>query len=309
MTFFTSIDNSVTLNRFSQDMMLIEAVLPTMIYIVLQSKCLLLKVIIASLTASGAIACIIQLVLVAMGSKYMGATVIPLLLALYFIQNFYLRTSRQMRFLDLEAKSPLYRQFTETIEGIATIRASGSQEWFRREFLSLLDESQKPYYLLLCVQRWLGLVLNMLVGAAAVVLMALALTTESSSAGSLGVALTTILTANTQLQHLISSWTQAETSVGSVARTKNFATKTANENLPPAEHKEEPDSSWPKGAITVNGLAFKYQNGGDELVALDNVNFDVKIGQNLGIIGRTGRYVAKASPEIDSNFCLAERAH
>lgn len=247
-----------------------------------------------------------------MGSAYMGTIIIPLLVALYFIQDFYLRTSRQMRFLDLEAKSPLYRQFTETIEGIATIRASGSQEWYQREFLSLLDESQKPYYLLLCVQRWLGLVLNMMVGATAVVLMALALTTKLSSAGSLGVALTTILVANTQLQHLISAWTQAETSVGSVARTKSFATKTPNENLPLVEHQKEPDVLWPKGVVSARGLTFKYQKEGEELLALDDVNFDVQIGQVLGIVGRTGRYVpylANHYRDLDVNPGPVERAH
>jgi ATP-binding cassette, subfamily C (CFTR/MRP), member 1 len=66
------------------------------------------------LTVSGSVACIVQLVLIAMGSGYMATVVPPLLLVLYLIQKFYLRTSRQMRFLDLEAKSPLYQQFTET---------------------------------------------------------------------------------------------------------------------------------------------------------------------------------------------------
>ena len=38
MSYFDSVDNSVTLNRFSQDMTLIEAVLPIMTYILLQSS-------------------------------------------------------------------------------------------------------------------------------------------------------------------------------------------------------------------------------------------------------------------------------
>ena len=37
MSYFDSTDNSVTLNRFSQDMMLIERALPIMTYIMLQS--------------------------------------------------------------------------------------------------------------------------------------------------------------------------------------------------------------------------------------------------------------------------------
>lgn len=37
MSYFDKVDNSVVLNRFSQDMTLIESVLPIMTYIVLQS--------------------------------------------------------------------------------------------------------------------------------------------------------------------------------------------------------------------------------------------------------------------------------
>ena len=37
MSYLNSVDNSVTLNRFSQDMRLIETTLPVMTYILLQS--------------------------------------------------------------------------------------------------------------------------------------------------------------------------------------------------------------------------------------------------------------------------------
>ena len=48
------------------------------------------------------------------------ATVPICLATLYFIQKVYLRTSRQMRLLDLEEKAPVYSQFAETLEGLAT---------------------------------------------------------------------------------------------------------------------------------------------------------------------------------------------
>lgn len=40
-------------------------------------------------------------------SPYMGASYPFLFVLLYFVQKFYLRTSRQLRLLDLETKSPL----------------------------------------------------------------------------------------------------------------------------------------------------------------------------------------------------------
>lgn len=84
-----------------------------------------------------------------------------------------LGTSRQMRHLDLEAKSPLYRHFTETGSGVVTIRAFGWEEAFLQENQKLLDYSQKPYYLLFCIQRWLAVVMDLFVAGIAVVLVSI----------------------------------------------------------------------------------------------------------------------------------------
>jgi ABC-type multidrug transport system fused ATPase/permease subunit len=78
-----------------------------------------------------------------------------------------------MRLLDLEAKSPLYSHFIESLSGLVTIRAFGWGTNFEEQNLALLDKSQKPYYLLFCIQRWLGLVLDLMVTALAIILMVL----------------------------------------------------------------------------------------------------------------------------------------
>jgi ATP-binding cassette, subfamily C (CFTR/MRP), member 1 len=255
---------------------------------------------VAANTVSGVITYIVQLILVILGSIYMTTMVLPLLFVIYFIQSFYLRISRKMRSLELEAESPLYQQFTETAEGIATIRAFGSQEWFRREFLLRLDQSQRPFYLLLCMEQWLSLVLNIVVGVTAVILIALACTTPTSSSGNLGIALTTILTmnTNTQLQHLLSAWIRTESSLGTVARTKEYEESTPNENAWRMQHPENLDESWPRGAIDIQSVTVEYQKQDDRHMALDNVSFVVEAGQKLGICGRTGRYVARCTLHV-----------
>ena len=226
----------------------------------------------------------VELALICLGSSYMACTIPVTFFAVYWIQKFYLRTSRQIRFLDLEAKSPLYKQFTETLEGLATIRGLGIQEFFRGEFLDHLDESQKAYYIMMNVQRWLLLVLDSTVSGLTVMLVAIALCVPaSSSAGGLGVALTTVLAFNGSLQTLIVAWTQVETSLGSVARTKSYEETTPNEN---AGGGDEPDKAWPSGRVEANKLNVRY---GEETTALSNVEFVIEAGQKLGICGRTGR--------------------
>ena len=124
----------------------------------------------------------------------MSAT-LPLLIAVVaLLQHVYLRTSRQLRLLDIEAKSPLLTHFVESLSGLATIRALAWERHFLVRNRLLLDEAQKPFYLLNCIQRWLALVLDLIVGAEAVLVIGLAVgVRQSSSPGLLGVSLNNIL--------------------------------------------------------------------------------------------------------------------
>jgi len=138
--------------------------------------------------------CIGSAILVVLGSTYMAATLPLLALVVYCVQHVYLLTSRQLRLLDLEARSPLYSQFLATLGGLATIRAFGWGEASRIENHRLLDQSQRPHYLLSCIRRWLTLVLDLVVGGEAVLVIGLALSLRhTTSPGLLGVSMNAIL--------------------------------------------------------------------------------------------------------------------
>lgn len=138
--------------------------------------------------------CIAQVALISTGSAYMAFTVPLLVLVIYALQNVYLKTSRQLRFLDLESRSPVYTHFLETLSGLSTLRAFRWQEASSEVNIRRLDTSQRPYYLLYCVQRWLALVLDLIVAALAIVVVALAVSLRgSTSPGLLGVSLNNIL--------------------------------------------------------------------------------------------------------------------
>ena len=118
-----------------------------------------------------ALTSVAQAALIAVGARYIGTTIPLCMLLVWVIQKLYLRTSRQLRLLDLETKSPLYTHILETMDGLTTIRVFGWQSAFVQKNHDLLDASQKSFYLLYCIQRWLNLVLDLLVAGLAVVLM------------------------------------------------------------------------------------------------------------------------------------------
>ncbi|KAF4629350.1 hypothetical protein G7Y89_g8798 [Cudoniella acicularis] len=269
-SWFVATDTGVTLNRFSQDMSLIDMEL-------------LVGVID---TFAGSFMAVAEAILISIGAKYVGV-ILPLIIGiLYILQKVYLRTSRQLRLLDLETKSPLYSHSTETLSGLTTIRAFGWQEQSAEKNRRLSDNSQKPYYLLYCIQRWLNLVLDLILAGIAVVLIAFATKMRgTTNAGTLGIALVNILQFNTTLSFLIRKWTQLETSIGAVARVKVFEATTLSENRP--EEINICPLSWPsRGKIEFKDVTTSYSISSSPV--LRNISLTIESGQKVGIVGRTG---------------------
>jgi ABC-type multidrug transport system fused ATPase/permease subunit len=125
--------------------------------------------------------------------------------------------------------------------------------------LRLLDVSQKPYYLLLCIQRWLVLVLDLVVAGQTVVLVSMAVALRSSiSPGFLGLALVNMMGLSHSLTNLVRHWTNLETSLGAIARIKDFSEATPVEECPEESHGTlSPD--WPHtGALRIEGISASY---------------------------------------------------
>lgn len=272
-SFFSSTDTGMTLNRFSQDMSLVDMPLPGALLCVSTALFNLLA----------------QLGLIATGSSYMGLTIPFTLATIWAVQHVYLQTSRQLRYLDLENKSPLYSHFIETLDGLPTIRALHWKSAARKIQEKHLDYSQRPYYTLLCVQRWLNLVLDLMVTALATIVVALALhLRQTTTAGLLGIALNNILSVNQSLSGLVTYWTSLETSLGAIARVKSFKETTPSE-IRNDHHYQEGNAppGWPQtGAIAFDRVSVTYENGAQ---TLRDVSLCIRPGQKIGICGRTGR--------------------
>jgi ATP-binding cassette subfamily C (CFTR/MRP) protein 1 len=234
---------------------------------------------------------IAQIILIAAASAYICLTFPFLAIAIFMVQRFYLKTSRPLRMMDIEAKSPLYTHFVESIEGLVTIRAFGWQQKFQEKAISLLDISQKPFYLLLSVQRWLNLVLDLLVGGLAVIVVGLAVGLHVAISPSyIGVSLSKIMTLGESLRELVVWWTMLEMSIGAVARIRTFTKDTTLE--PEDEVSDVTDiKEWPSmGAIEFHEASAAYYSTGtlSRCSVLKDISLSIPAGQHVGICGRSG---------------------
>jgi ABC-type multidrug transport system fused ATPase/permease subunit len=122
-----------------------------------------------------------------------------------------------------------------------------------------VDSSQRPEFLLLCLQRWLNIVLDLLAAAIATGVVAIAVMfREYISGAQVGIALNIMLVANTTLLRLVQNWTTLETSLGAIARLKSL------EEMTPFEggrvESLEPPDSWPlRGNIEFKDITASYQ--------------------------------------------------
>ncbi|KAK9779085.1 putative Multidrug resistance-associated protein [Seiridium cardinale] len=269
--FFHETDLGSITNRFSQDMELIGLDFP----------------LIAVNYVSAACNCIAQVLILGIFTKYLAVTV-PFILALVvIIQRFYLRTSRQVRLLDIEAKAPVYLHFIETASGAATIRAFGWQHYFRRMLEVALDRSQRPVYLLFSVQRWLALVLDLVVSVLVIILVSIVVTWKSSfDSGAVGLSLVIVMMFNKTLMSVVQYWTSLETSVGAVARIKQYVELTESEDRSDCIPQPIPQNWPPSGAIRFSNLVASHSPDGHPV--LKDISLDVKAGDRVAICGRSG---------------------
>ncbi|KAI1196741.1 P-loop containing nucleoside triphosphate hydrolase protein [Nemania serpens] len=264
--FMSMTDVGTTVNRFSQDLSLIDVQLPGAL---LQ-------------TVDGAYLCIFEAALIISSNKYLTITIPFILGVLYLIQRFYLRNSRQIRLMDIEAKAPMYTAFLEMLSGVETIRAFGWQTHYTEQTFRLLDMSQRPFYLLYCIQRWLNLVLDLFIAALAVLVVALATQVPNALPGALGVALTNVTSFSTSLAYLVQAWAQLETSIGAIARVKTFVSSTPSEKQ--GDRKQLPPRDWPsEGSIIFDNFTGLYRQP-----VLRNINLQIQPGEKVAIVGRTG---------------------
>ncbi|KAF5654517.1 major facilitator family transporter [Fusarium sp. NRRL 25303] len=259
LSFFTHTDTGVITNLFSQDLNLIDTELPDA----------LLNTLFCVFQTLG------QAAVMPISSAYLA---------------FYLRTSRQLRLLDLEAKSPLYTHFMDTVRGITTLRAFGYISDEVSKNARLLNRSQQPAYLLAMVQEWLNLVLDMIVMLLAAVLTILAVRLHSNS-GFTGASLVTLMSFGESLSGIVIYYTRLETSIGAISRLKTF-----NATVKPEGKEGEdmvPPENWPQhGSVELNNVSASYQMESDSAdepdLALDNVCLSIKPGEKVAICGRTG---------------------
>jgi ABC-type multidrug transport system fused ATPase/permease subunit len=284
--FISRVDTGNLLNRFNQDLMFIDTTLPLALFN----------------TSAELFTGLVQIVLIALASVQALSVIPPLFAVLYMIQRFYLRTSKRLRLLELETKADLHTKLAETATGITTIRAHAWAASVKEKFGESLDRSQEGFYLLYAVQRWLQLVLGLVVAGLVLIVTGVAVRLNMEpgrvALGAIGVALTNATSVGETLTNFIVSWTSLETALGAVARIVSFKRDTQLE-LASSDALDQVPENWPQpGTIEFVNVWASYKTsddaglpGGDTaepVWGLKGASVTFNAGSKVAICGSTG---------------------
>eukprot|EP01100_Stratorugosa_tubuloviscum_P002782 TRINITY_DN165_c0_g2_i1.p1 TRINITY_DN165_c0_g2~~TRINITY_DN165_c0_g2_i1.p1 ORF type:complete len:1466 (-),score=614.85 TRINITY_DN165_c0_g2_i1:64-4461(-) len=270
MSFFDTTPIGRIINRFSKDIYTIDDILPRTFGTFFRTT-----------FSVFAIVCVISV-----STPLFMVAIIPLGFLYYFIQKYYLPTSRELKRLESITRSPIYAHFSETVSGAASIRAYSQQQKFTVENEKRLDLNNRAYYPTIASNRWLATRLEF-IGSCVVLFASLfaVVSYGKIEAGIAGLSVTYALSVTQTLNWMVRQSCEIEANIVSVERIKEYMDIAIE--APEIIEDNQPNPSWPeKGVIQFDNYATRYRPGLD--LVLKGVDFHVNAGEKIGIVGRTG---------------------
>ncbi|KAJ2368208.1 hypothetical protein H4S01_001716, partial [Coemansia sp. RSA 2610] len=256
------------ISRFSRDMRTIDdSILGS------------ITVLIVQITQVGSVFAIISMVTPPFVVIALAMTVAYALLAVY-----YLNATRELKRLDSISMSPLLSLFSELITGVESIRAFGAQNQYTMEAMNRVDVHNRPFYMLWAANRWLCARIEFsgcIVSFSTTVLIISSL--DKVDAGLAGFVLMYAISFSDYMLWFIRNYSECEISMNSVERINQYLVLDQEAT---ADKVDYLSSAWPSsGRVEVKDLTVEYVSGAP---VLHNLSFEVKHGEKIGVVGRTG---------------------
>lgn len=212
----------------------------------------------------------------------------PLGVLYVYYQQYYLKTSRELRRLDSVSRSPIFANFQESLNGVSTIRAYGQEERFKFLNQARVDKNMRAYHPAVNANRWLAVRLEFLGSIIILGSSGLAIVTLKSgtiSAGLVGLSVSYALQITQSLNWIVRMTVEVETNIVSVERVLEYSRLTSE--APEVIEDHRPPTEWPaEGEVIFKNYSTKYRPELD--LVLKNINLSVKPHEKIGIVGRTG---------------------
>ncbi|XP_014823925.1 PREDICTED: canalicular multispecific organic anion transporter 1-like [Poecilia mexicana] len=269
MLFFDTTPIGRVVNRFAKDIFTVDEAIPQSF----RSWILCLLGVLGTLFV------------ICLATPFFTIIIVPLAVIYFFVQRFYVATSRQLRRLDSVSRSPIYSHFGETVSGLSVIRAYNHQERFLKHNEVTIDENLKSVYPWIVSNRWLAIRLEFL-GNLVVFFAALfaVISRDSLESGLVGLSISYALNVTQTLNWLVRMTSELETNIVAVERVSEYSEL---ENEAPWVTQDRPSEKWPEaGRLQFVDYKVRYRPELD--LVLKGISCDIGSTEKIGIVGRTG---------------------
>ncbi|CAG9861577.1 unnamed protein product [Phyllotreta striolata] len=266
MSFFDTFLLGNILNRFSQDLNVVDEYLSLMFGLLIS----------ASFGVLGIIGMMAHVNL-----KFIIPAV-AILIVLLIMRFIYMPTARSLKRLEAATRSPIIGHLNSSMEGLTTVRAFKAQEILKNEFDKHQDVYISAKYTSICASNafafymdFSAVILNLFV-----ICRFLFFDTDTQS-GDVGLTLTQVSALTMIVQFALLQWSEVENMMTSVERVMEYTA------VEPEKSEGTRAKDWPSdGEVIYHNVSLTYTNSTDKV--LSNINFAVKPKEKIGIVGRTG---------------------
>ena len=288
LLFFISNPTGRILNRFAKDQNQVDEQLPVTVFTVLDIGLLVVS----------------SVVLICVTFWYMIFLLPPMVYVFVVLQRRYLRTSREIKRWEAVSRSPIYSDFSATLDGLVTLRAYRLQVFASSRFQHSVDGNGRAWFSFLMCSRWLGFRLDLLSNVFLVFAAYMsAILGDRVNLGLVGFALVYSINLAGVLQWAVRQSAEAETQMTSVERIKSYSTLLPEEgysstltnhkglshlgggNMTDNNNNNTTNTPTPR-VLRVENLSVSYREDLDPV--LNNICLTIPPGSKVGICGRTG---------------------
>lgn len=209
----------------------------------------------------------------------------PLFILFCFAASYYRTSARELKRHEAVLRSSVFARFSESISGVASIRAYGMQQYFVGRVRDAMDDMNSAYYLTFANQRWLSVRLD-LIGNLLVFTTAILVVTDRFNVNPSisGLVLSYILAIVQMIQFTVRQLAEVENNMNATERLHYYGTQLDQEA--PLKQREVPES-WPEsGRISFENVEMRYR--AELPLVLRGLEMEVRGGERIGIVGRTG---------------------
>ncbi|KAL9951145.1 hypothetical protein ACROYT_G043758 [Oculina patagonica] len=144
--FFDSNPVGRILNRFSKDVGCLDEMLPRTFLTSIQYVLIIFA----------------SVIIPTVSNPWLLFIFVPSTVLVLYISKYYLKTSRELKRLESICRSPVFSHFSESLNGLDTIRTRGRQRDFVDQFYRYQDVHNQSYIMVMASGRWLGVRLDLL---------------------------------------------------------------------------------------------------------------------------------------------------